>query len=61
MSFLDKPIFTPSARYEQAQVLWKAISKIFSPLEYLLFNINMIFLIDGYYNFDHIQRAANLL
>lgn len=41
--------------------LWHAICKMLSPLEYLLFNVNMIFLADSYFEYDCISRAANLL
>jgi len=32
-----------------------------SPIEYLLFNINMVFLVDSYFEYQNIQRAANLI
>ena len=43
------------------QGLWYAITKMLSPLEYLLFNVNMVFLADGYFEGQTIARAANVM
>jgi len=45
----------------QARTLWTALKKMLSPIEYLLFNINMVFLVDSYFEYQNIQRAANLI
>jgi len=41
--------------------LWQAITKMLTPLEYLLFNINMVFLADSYFEYDYVYRAVNLM
>ena len=41
--------------------LWQVIAGMLTPLEYLLFNTNMIFLVSSYFEYPYIQRAANLL
>lgn len=41
--------------------LWQAIKMMATPLEYLVFTINMVLLSDSYFSFDSLQRAANLL
>lgn len=44
-----------------ASDLWQAISKMMSPIEYLLININVAILADSYISYDFYQRASNLL
>lgn len=41
-----------AADLSPASELWHAITKMLSPLEYLLFNINMVFLADSYFEYD---------
>lgn len=43
------------------KTLWIVIASMLTPLEYLLFTINMLFLADSYLEYSYIQRAANLL
>ena len=43
------------------KTLWIVIASMLTPLEYLLFTINMLFLADSYLKYSYIQRAANLL
>lgn len=52
---------TTNETFSKGSDLWLAICKMLSPLEYLLFNVNMIFLADSYFEYDCINRAANLL
>ena len=44
-----------------SSALWQAITKMLTPLEYLIFNINMVFLADCYFEYDYVYRAANLV
>jgi hypothetical protein len=41
--------------------VWHPVSKLLSPLEFLLFGINMIFLLDYWCEQDQITRAARLI
>jgi hypothetical protein len=44
-----------------ASDLWLAISKMMSPIEYLLIQINIAILADSYVSYDFYQRAANIM
>lgn len=44
-----------------ASDLWQTLSKMMSPIEYLLVHINVAILADSYISYDLYQRAANLL
>ena len=37
------------------------VTRLLSPLEYLVFNINMIFMIDSHFEYSNVQRAAQAL
>jgi len=41
--------------------IWSVVGAMLTPLEYLLFVCNMVFLLDAHYEYSYIQRAANLL
>ena len=44
-----------------ASDLWLAISKMMSPIEYLLIQINIAILADSYVSYDFYRRAANIM
>lgn len=43
------------------KTIWSVVGAMMTPLEYLLFVVNIVFLLDAQYEYSYIQRAANLL
>lgn len=51
-------VMLPTQEFAVQKTLTQTICRMLSPLEYLLFNVNMVFLADSYFGANSVVRAS---